>query len=214
MVKKEKKEKLVKKNISPQLIVKPQRKLILLVPILLVIGLIYLSIKLFLVASVNGQMVNRLTIIKELEKQGGKKTLDVVILKTLINQEAKKRKVVVSQNDIDSEIKKIETNIKAQGSTLDQLLQQQGMKKSDLNEEVKTQLLVSRMAGENIAVSDKEIDDFIELQKKQLLETNPDQQFPREQVKQQLTQQKLQQKIQAFVTDLKTKAKINYFIKY
>ena len=153
-------------------------------------------------ASVNGQLVGRLTIIKELEKQGGKKTLDVVILKILINQEAKKRKVTVSQKDIDAEIQKIEKNVTAQGSTLDQLLQQQGMKKSDLTEEVKIQLLVSKMAGENINVTDKEIDDF------------KDQEFPREQIKQTIKQQKLQQKIQTFVADLKNKAKINYFIKY
>jgi len=209
-----KKEKTVKKNITSNLIVKMPKKIFLLGLIfLLVLGLIYFSVRFFLAASVNGQLVGRLTIIKELEKQGGKKTLDIVILKTLINQEAKKRKITVSQKDIDAEIQKIETNITAQGSTLDQLLQQQGMKKSDLTEEVKIQLLVSRMAGENINITDKEVDNFIESQKK-LPSANPDQEISRDQAKLQLKQQKLQQKIQAFVADLKAKAKINYFIKY
>jgi len=104
-----KKEKTVKKNITSNLIVRPQKKTFFLGLIfLLVLGLIYFSVRFFLVASVNGQLIDRLTIIKELEKQGGKKTLDVVILKTLINQEAKKRKVTVSQKDIDAEIQKIE----------------------------------------------------------------------------------------------------------
>ncbi len=198
-----KKEKEVKKSVTSNLIIRPPKKVLLLGLIfLLVLVLIYFSVRFFLVASVNGQWVGRLTIIKELEKQGGKKTLDVVILKTLINQEAKKRKVTVSQKDIDAEIQKIEANVTAQGSTLDQLLQQQGMKKSDLTGEVKIQLLVSKMVGENITVTDKEIDDF------------KDQEFPREQIKQKIKQQKLQQKIQTFVADLKSKAKINYFIKY
>ncbi|KKP60711.1 MAG: Foldase protein PrsA [Candidatus Roizmanbacteria bacterium GW2011_GWA2_34_18] len=209
-----KKEETVKKNIASNLMVKWPKKIFLFGLIfLLVLGLVYFSVKFLLVASVNGQLVSRLTIIKELEKQGGKKTLDTVILKTLINQEAKKRKITISQKDIDAEIQKIETNITAQGLTLDQLLQQQGMKKSDLTEEVKIQLLVSKMVGENINVTDKEIDDFINSQKKQLSQ-NPDQEFPREQVKQQIKQQKLQQKIQTFVAGLKDKAKINYFIKY
>ena len=209
-----KKEETVKKNIASNLMVKWPKKIFLFGLIfLLVLGLVYFSVRFFLVASVNGQLVSRLTIIKELEKQGGKKTLDTVILKTLINQEAKKRKITISQKDIDAEIQKIETNITAQGLTLDQLLQQQGMKKSDLTEEVKIQLLVSKMVGENINVTDKEIDDFINSQKKQLSQ-NPDQEFPREQVKQQIKQQKLQQKIQTFVAGLKDKAKINYFIKY
>ena len=209
-----KKEKTVKKDITSNLIVRPPKKVFLLGLIfLLVLGFIYFSVRFLLVASVNGQLIDRLTIIKKLEKQGGEKTLDVIILKMLINQEAKKRKVTVSQEDIDAEIQKIETNVTAQGSTLNQLLQQQGMKKSDLTEEVKIQLLVSKMVGDNINVTDKEVDDYIDSQKIQI-SPNPDQEFPREQIKQQVKQQKLQQKIQTFVADLKTKAKISYFIKY
>ena len=209
-----KKEKTVKKDIALNLIVRPPKKVFLLGLIfLLLLGLIYFSVRIFIIASVNGQMIGRLTIIKELEKQGGKKTLDVVILKTLINQEAKKRKTTVSQKDIDAEIQKIEANVTAQGLTLDQLLQQQGMKKSDLTEEVKIQLLVSRMAGENINITDKEVDNFIESQKK-LPSANPDKEISKDQAKLQLKQQKLQQKIQTFVAGLKDKAKINYFIKY
>ena len=209
-----KKEKTVKKDITSNLIVRPPKKVFLLGLIfLLVLGFIYFSVRFLLVASVNGQLIDRLTIIKKLEKQGGEKTLDVIILKMLINQEAKKRKVTVSQEDIDAEIQKIETNVTAQGSTLNQLLQQQGMKKSDLTEEVKIQLLVSKMVGDNINVTDKEVDDYIDSQKIQI-SPNPDQEFPREQIKQQVKQQKLQQKIQTFVAGLKDKAKINYFIKY
>ena len=87
-----KKEKTVKKNITPNLIVRPAKKIFLRGLILLLVlgGLIFFSAKFFLVASVNGQLVSRLTIIKELERQGGQKTLETIILKTLINQEAKK----------------------------------------------------------------------------------------------------------------------------
>ncbi len=209
-----KKEKAVKKSVTASLIVKKPKKIFLLGLIfLLLLGLIYFSVRFFLVASVNGQLVDRLTIIKELEKQGGKKTLDVVIVKTLINQEAKKRKLAVSQQEIDAELQKIEKNVTSQGSTLDALLLQQGMTKSDLANEIKLQLLVTKMVGDNINVTDKEIDDYIDSQKIQI-SSNPDQEFPREQIKQQIKQQKLQKKIQAFVADLKAKAKINYFIKY
>lgn len=209
-----KKLKVVEKNSILNVVTKRPKTIFLhgLVAIL-ILGLVYFSVRFLLVASVNGQLVSRLTVIKELEKQAGKKTLDVVILKLLINQEANKRKIIVSQKDIDAEIGKIEKNIKSQGSTLDQLLQQQGMKKSDLYREIKVQLLVSKMAGENIKVTDKEIDNSIASQKKQL-PSGSDQEISRDQVKEQLKQQKLQQKIQSFVSSLKDKAKINYFIKY
>lgn len=212
-----KKEKAVRKSIISNLIVKPPKKIFLLgLFFLLVLGLIYFSVRFLLAASVNGQLIGRLTIIKELEKQGGKKTLDTIILKTLINQEAKKRKVIISQKDIDAEIQKIETNVTAQGLTLDQLLQQQGMKKSDLTDEIKLQLLVTKMAGSNISVTDKEIGDYLASQKEQSLlgSVQSTSELTRDQAKEAIKQQKLQEKIQTFVADLKNKAKINYFIKY
>lgn len=213
-----KKERTVKKNIAPNLMIRPPKRIFLYSFIfLLVLGLIYFSVKFFLVASVNGQLINRLTIIRELERQGGKNTLESIILKTLVNQEAKKRKVTISQKDIDAEIQKIETNITAQGGTLDQALQQQGMKKSDLAGEIRIQLLVTKMAGGNVSVTDKEIDDYLAGQKDQSssdLAQSTAPELTRDQAKVAITQQKLQAKIQTFVADLKAKAKINYFINY
>ncbi len=212
-----KKEKTVKKDITSNLVARPPKKIFLLGLIfLLVLGLIYFSVRFFLVASVNGQLIGRLTIIQELEKQGGKKTLEVIISKTLINQEAKKRKVNISQKDIDAEIQKIETNVTAQGSTLDQALQQQGMTKNDLTDEIKLQLLVTKMVDNNISVTDKEIDDYLTNQKAQssLSSAQPAPELTRDQAKGAIKQQKLQAKIQTFVADLQAKAKINYFIKY
>ena len=212
-----KKEKIAKKNITSNLIVRQPKRIFLLGLIfLLILGLIYFSVRFFLVASVNGQLVSRLTIIKELEKQGGKKTLDTIILKTLINQEAKKRKVSISTKEVDTEVSKIENNITSQGTTLDALLLQQGMTKKDLANEIKLQLLVTKMVGSNISVTSKEIDDYLASQKEQPLldsaQSTPE--LTKDQAKEVIKQQKLQEKIQTFVADLKAKAKINYFINY
>ena len=91
------------------------------------------------------------------------------------------------------------------------------MKKSDLTEEIRVQLLVSKMAGGNINVTEKEIDDYLSGQKDQsslgLAESSAPE-LTRDQAKGTITQQKLQAKIQTFVADLKAKAKINYFINY
>lgn len=194
--------------------VKNLKKILLTVLILaLVGGLLYGLVRICLIASVNGQLINRFTVVKELEKQGGQKTLDVIILKALVTQEAKKKKVVVSQKDVDGEIKKIEANIVSQGLTLDQLLAQQGMTKSGLTEEIKIQMYLTKLVGSNITVSEKEIDDYLSSQSAQtsLSSTQP---LTREQASAQVKQQKLQEKIQTYLADLKAKAKINYFIKY
>ena len=197
---------MAKKQGSFNYEIKLPKKLLTIVAVLVILLVfVYFSKRFFIAATVNGKPVSRLTVLRKLEKQGGKKILETMITQALIQQESEKRKIIISQKEVDGEIKKIEVNITSQGSTLDQALKNHVMKKSDLVEEIKIQLALQKMAGNNIKVSDKEVDDYINAQKQEL---------PREQVRVQLKQQKLQQKIQSFVTDLKAKAKINYFVKY
>lgn len=211
--------KIVKKQKYPDVTVKlPKRIFQYGLVLLVVVGLIYFGGKTFIAATANGQLISRLSVIKTLEKQGGKATLDTIILKVLINQEAKKRKINISESEMNAEIAKIESNVTSQGTTLEALLLQQGMTKKDLTEEIKVQLLVTKMAGSDISVTDKEIDEYIASQKEQFsLSSTTDETAPeitKEQAKEAIKQQKLQEKIQTFVADLKAKAKINYFIKY
>ena len=46
---------------------------------------------LFVVALVNGEPISRIEVIKALEKQGGKATLDSLVTKKLIAQEARSK---------------------------------------------------------------------------------------------------------------------------
>lgn len=203
---------MVKKQGSFNYEVRFSKKLLIIVLFfILILSLVYFSKRFLIAATVNGKSINRLAVIKKLEKQGGKKILETMITEALIRQEAEKRKITVSQKDIDAEMKKIEANVASQGSTLDQALQNQGMTKNDLTKEIKTQLMLNNLAGDNIKISDKEIDDFISANKNQ---QGFDQEIPREQAASQLKQQKSQQNIQNFLSDLKAKAKITYFVKY
>lgn len=209
----------VQEGKSPSVTVKFPRKFFLYATLLLVTGaLIYFGGRLLVAATVNGQPVSRIEVVRELEKQGGKKTLDVFILKTLINQEAKKNKVTVSQKDIDAEMAKIEKNVSSQGATLDSLLAQQGMTKATLVEEIRLQLLVTKLAGDDVSVTEKEIDDYLTAQQEQMalssVQPVEGEAPSREAVKEQIKQQKLQEKIQNFITGLKEKANINYFVNY
>jgi parvulin-like peptidyl-prolyl isomerase len=181
-----------------------------------VIALVLLAVlfkSIFIAAIVNGEPVTRLSVISVLEKQGGKTTLDNLITKKLILQEAKKRNVLVTQSDIDKEIKKIESNLQTQGSTLDQALSSQGMTKSDLNEELKIQVALSKMVGTTATITKKEINDFVTENKAQMTPETTDEQF-REQATQALKQQKLQVKTQDFVKNLQDKAQVTHFVSY
>lgn len=190
----------------------PKKFLAIIFVLLIILSLVYVSKRFLIVATVNGKPINRLSVLSKLEKQGGKKILETMITESLIKQEGEKRKITVSQKEIEAEMKKIEANVTSQGSTLDQALQNQGMTKSDLIDEIKIQLMLQKMAGSDIKITDKEIDDFIAASKNQ--QGFNGQEIPRNQAAAQLKQQKLQQEIQAFLSDLKAKAKITYFVNY
>jgi len=181
--------------------------------IIVIILLAVLFKSVFIAAVVNGEPISRLSVVTALEKQSGKTTLDNLITKKLILQEAKKRNITVTQNDIDSEIKKITANLQTQGSTLDQALVSQGMTMSDLNDEIRVQIAVNKIVGTDVSVTEKEIDDFVAANKAQMTAGMTDAQF-REQATGQLKQQKLQTKIQEFIKNLQDKAKIIRLVSY
>jgi parvulin-like peptidyl-prolyl isomerase len=181
------------------------------VVVIVLLAVLFKSV--FIAAVVNGEPISRLSVVTALEKQGGKTALDSLITKTLILQEAKRRNITVTQNDIDAEIKSITANLQSQGSTLDQALASQGMTKADLNDAVKVQVAVTKMVGTDVTVTEKEIDDFVTANKAQMAQGTTDVQF-RGQAITQLKQQKLQTETQAFIKSLQDKAKVLRFVSY
>lgn len=189
------------------------KKTLIIMAIIIIAGFIYVFRGLFVAATVNNQPITRIAVDRELEKENGKQVLDSLITKALIFQEARKENITVSQQEIDSEIQKIEKNLSAQGQTLDQALAASNMKRSDLIDQIRIQKIVEKKFAKEITVTDKEIDDYISQNKI----TTPDNTKPedtRARVKQQLEQQKLSEKFQSWVTDLRKKAKINYIVNF
>jgi hypothetical protein len=79
---------------------------ITLAGLIIVMSAVFFARNYLIAAVVNGQPISRLTVIQDLERQGGKQTLDTLITKSLIKQEAKKKNITVSQADINSELKR------------------------------------------------------------------------------------------------------------
>ncbi len=63
----------------------------ILAGVIIAAALLYYFRSAFVAATVNGQPISRLSLVRELEKQGGKQAMDSLITKTLIDQEAKKK---------------------------------------------------------------------------------------------------------------------------
>lgn len=135
----------------------------LIVIILIVLAFVFKGV--FVAALVNGQPISRLSLIKELEKQGGKQTLASLINQTLILQEAKKKNINISEKEVNEEVKKIEEDLKKQGQNLDTALLTQGMTRGDLIAQLKIRKLVEKLLADQIKVTDKEVADYVEKNK-------------------------------------------------
>jgi parvulin-like peptidyl-prolyl isomerase len=179
--------------------------------LILLAGLAVYFRSIFVVAMVNGQPVSRLAYIKEMEKMSGKQALDSLITKTIILQEARKKNVSINPQEVDQEIKKIEENLSKQGQKLDTILQLQGMTRESLREQVYFQKLIEKMVGQDIKVSDQEVNDYIKANRSTLPQDAKEEDL-KKQVREQLRQQKLNEKVQTWIKNLQEKAKVTYLI--
>lgn len=180
--------------------------LILLVVILVIKGWVF-------VAFVNNQPIFRISLIKELEKQGGKRVLDSAISKALILQEARKQKIVVNQDEINAEIKKIEDQLTKQGQNLDTILAGQGLKRNELDDQIKMQIIIEKILGKDIVIIDKDVDDYL-VTNKSFLPKDLKEEEQKALAKEQLKQQKVNAKVTEWLDSLRKAAKINYFVQY
>ncbi len=184
------------------------------IPVAVILALVIYRFKGVLVAAtVNGEPISRISLINQLEKQGGKTILDNLVTNALILQEAKKQKVTVTQQEISDQITKISDNLKKQGQDLDQALASQGMTKNDLNDQIKLQIIVQKLAGQGIEVTDKEAQDYFN-QNKTAYPKNSKFETVKDQIISDLKSQKLNEKISKWLNDLRTNAKISYFVSY
>lgn len=176
-----------------------------------ILAIVFYSRSFFYAASVNGEPISKSSLIDALKQQSGRDTLEGLIAERLIMQEAKNRKIEVTQDEINQEVKKIEKNVAAQGQKLDQILVMQGLSKEKFQEQIKIQKVLEKMLAKDIVVSDQEIDEFIKTNEQFLTEgANPED--VKKNVREQLRQSKLREKTRGFIDELKKKSEVNYFI--
>lgn len=184
-----------------------------LVSLILLFALAYNFKGMFLAATVNGQPISRLSLDRTLEKQSGKQALEGMVMESLILQEAKKKGVTASQQDIDQKTKDVEKQFTDQGQTLDSYLTSRGQTKQDFQNQLKTQILIEKMLGDKTQISDQEAKDYFD-KNKSFLPKDATFDSQNDQIIQTLVQQKLSSAFQTWIQDAKNNAKINYFVSF
>lgn len=176
--------------------------------VVVIASLLYVNKGQFVVATVNGQPISRLEVLSQLEKQYASQVLQNLITQEMVKQEGQKLGIVVTDEEVQTELDKINEDFVAQGSSLEEALTLQGLKLEDVKEGFKTQLLIQKIVGENVAeVSDDETKTFIETN--ELGEATPE---LIAQTKEQLQQQKVYQESQLWLQQLRDGATINYYL--
>jgi hypothetical protein len=178
-----------------------------------VLAVLFIFRSLFVVAVVNNYPISRFSVIRELEKQGGSQVLDSIISERLIMQEAAKKNVKVSKEDVDKELQVIENNLKSQGTDLETALSIQGQTKEDLNKAISLKLLIEKTLADRIVVDATEIKTYFDNNKATLYKDKLLSQVEAE-IKSQLEQQKLSSEYQKWIAEIKAKAKIINFINF
>lgn len=188
------------------------RIVVVLVAVIVMVALIYMYRGLFIAAMVDGAPISRLAVIQKLETISGKGLLDSLIVEKLIQNEAALKKIIINGEEVDAEIKKIEDQVKAQGGTIDMALASQGMTIDDLKTNIILQKEVEKLVEDKINVTDQEVAQYIE--DNQVSVTNGQEAAINEQIKNELRGQKLGTESQNLISDLKSKARIQYFVNY
>lgn len=188
------------------------RNSLIVAAVIVVAGLAFYYKDLLVAATVNGSPISRLAMIRQLEKSAGKSTLDDLITKKLINDEAVKMHISISEDVINAAIQETETQLKAQGQTLEEALTAQGMTQADLRDQIVIRKELEQMLADKIQVNDDEIQQYIK--NNQITVPAGQETEYQKQIKDQLQQQKLSSEAGTFVESLKSKASIHYFVQY
>lgn len=193
--------------------IKISRKTAIIIVVIIILGvLVYVSKGFFVAALVNGSPISRFAIIQKLEKTSGKALLDSLITEKLIQNEVESKKIVVSSDEINAEIKIIEDQIVTSGGTIDAALASQGMSLDDLRKQIALQKEMEKLVADKINVTDQEVAKYISDNK--IPVPVGQEATTTEQIRDGLRGQKLNTEAQALITDLKARAKIQYFVNY
>ena len=192
---------------------KKRTSLIILLLLILLAIFVYKNVGLFVVASVNGKPISRIALIKELEKQGGKQVLDSIITKQTILGEASKKKIAVSDKELSDKIDEVKSDLEKQGTDLESVLKYQNQSMEDFKDTIKMRLIIEKLLADKVKVSGEEIKEYYDKNKDMFDKTKTFEEL-KDDIKDQVYQGKLSQEYKKWIQDIRSSAKINYFVNF
>jgi len=188
----------------------PKKLAVGLVIVIILVGLGYLFKDKFLVATVNGRPIFRYELNQRLTSSFGKETLENIIVEKLIKEEAKNKGVVVSEEELDKELEKLERSL-GEGVKLEDTLKFQGISLAEFRGQLRLRLQVNKILEKDISISQDEVEKYLKDNAKTLVAT--DEGGRKAEAQERLKEQKISEKIQDWVSGLLAEAKIVRYLK-
>lgn len=158
--------------------------------------LLFIASRTLVVAWVDKRPVTKFEYFSLMDKRYGKDVKEELIVEKLLSQEAANKKISISNQDVEAEIKRIEEQ-QGGADKLNQILELQGMNRSDLNNLVKLQLTREKLFGQ-VTVTDEEVNKYIEENSEQLPAVDDKLKVS---IKEQLKQQKVSKNFNDWLTE-------------
>jgi foldase protein PrsA len=186
------------------------KKMGILLAIVLGVGLLlFFGSRFLVVAWVDQKPITRFEYLQQLDNRYGKDLKEELIVQKLLENEAQKKNINISNQELGDEIKKIEEQ-QGGADKLNQILQAQNISRDEFSKLIKLQLMRTKLFSEGASISDEEVNKYID-ENKEALPVNKDEQGNdidpktdqklKDSIKEQLLQQKINQSFSTWLQE-------------
>ena len=113
------------------------------------------------VAKVNGEAITKDQLYDAMVKQGGQQTLDTLIMEKIIEMEAKKQGIQVTEQDVEEEIDKMAEQYGGR-ETFEQIIGMYGYSMDGMKEDIGMSLKIKEIMRPSITITEEEMKEYFE----------------------------------------------------
>lgn len=165
------------------------------------------------VASVNGEKVTKQQLYDEMVKSNGAQTLDTLISRKLIQLEAAKQNIVVSDDEIQAELQNYYDYYGGEES-FNETLASSGFTLDEIKAEIADELKVRKILEPQITITDDEMKSYFEENKSQFSQDGQEATYEasKDKVREALLEQKLQSEYGTWIQSLYDQYTVNNYL--
>ncbi|MBM7605491.1 foldase protein PrsA [Metabacillus crassostreae] len=138
--------------------------------IVVVAAFVFLSTRSEVVAKIGSESLTKDDLYTFFVEQNGEAAIDSLITKNIIEQEVKKEKVSVSQEEVDTEIEAVIASYGGE-ETFNQTLATSGLTMEDVEGDIKTNLQIEALLKSRIEITDEELQTYFDENKDSFAKT-------------------------------------------